>query len=68
MIQKHIQEEAKQRTKVLYTPSHKKYINSHKKKLKDCKSLDEIEDNDLVGELFSSKEFNKWFQEYIKKN
>lgn len=35
-----------------------------KKKLKDCKSLDEIEDNDLVWELFNSPEF----KDTIRKN
>jgi hypothetical protein len=39
-----------------------------KKKLKDCKSLDEIEDNDLVGEFFNSRKFKKTFQKIINKN
>jgi len=36
-----------------------------KKKLNDCKSLDEIEDNDLVSELFNSPEFKQAFKKQI---
>ena len=39
-----------------------------KKELKDCKSLDEVEDNDLVVELFNSEEFKKNFEKQVNKD
>jgi len=38
-----------------------------KKKLKNYKSLDEVEDNNLVEKMFKSKQFKKIFKKNIKK-
>lgn len=37
------------------------------KKLKNCKSLTEIEDNNFVEKMFKSKQFKKIFKKIIKK-
>jgi hypothetical protein len=36
------------------------------KKLKKCKSLDEVEDKNLVEKMFKSKQFKKQFKKIIK--
>lgn len=39
-----------------------------KKKLEDCKSFDEIEDNDLVSEFINSNEFKERLRKRVEKD